>query len=82
MWNLTDTLVTNNSFIMEITLIASFNPKYKYLRIRSVGAGFNPANGAPMDNISTTMTTIVSDFNIYNNGAGVTADWDFLSMRR
>ena len=27
------------------------------------------------------MTTIVSDFNIYNNGAGVTADWDFdLSM--
>ena len=54
-WNLSETQVTNNSSIMEITLIASYNPKYKYLRIRSVGAGFNPANGA-----------------------GTTADWDFL----
>lgn len=140
-WNLSETQVTNNSVIMEITLIASYNPKYKYLRIRSVGAGFNPANGAPMDNnstydrgffqsavkihmqpetsllktlstdpknvnnqaqyttsssfsvgvdvsknptfkasydISESLTTLVSDFNIYNNGAGVTADWDFL----
>ena len=143
-WNLSDQQVTNNSIIMEISLIASFNPKYKYLRIRSVGAGFNPANGAPMENdstydrgyfqshvqihmqpnttllktlstepknvnkqaqyttssefnvgvdigknptfnssytISESMTTVVSDFNIYNNGAGITADWDFdLSM--
>jgi len=141
MWNLSETQVTNNSVVMEITLIASFNPKYKYLRIRSVGAGFNPANGAPMDynntydrgffqsavkihmqpetdqlrtlstdpkninnqsqyitsssfsvgvdisknptfkasyDISESLTTVVSDFNIYNNGAGVTADWDFL----
>jgi hypothetical protein len=144
MWNLSDQQVTNNSVVMEISLIASFNPKYKYLRIRSVGAGFNPANGAPMQydstydrgyfqshvkihmqpntdklrtlstepknvnkqaqyttnsefsvgvdisknptfsssyTISETMTTTVSDFDIYNNGAGVTADWDFdLSM--
>jgi hypothetical protein len=140
-WNLSETQVTNNSVIMEVTLISSYNPKYKYLRIRSVGAGFNPANGAPMDtnstydrgffqsavkihmqpettllktlstepknvnkeaqyttsssfsvgvdvsknptfkasyDISESMTTIVSDFDIYNNGAGVTADWDFL----
>ncbi len=140
-WNLSETQVTNNSVIMEITLIASYNPKYKYLRIRSVGAGFNPANGAPMDNnstydrgffqsgvkihmqpetdklrtlstepknannqtqyttsssfsvgvdisknptfkasydISESVTTVVSDFNVYNNGAGITADWDFL----
>ncbi|BCN31842.1 hypothetical protein [Anaeromicropila herbilytica] len=139
-WNLSDQQVTNNSVVMEISLIASFNPKYKYLRIRSVGAGFNPANGADMQynstydrgyfqshvnihmqpnssklrtlstepknvnkqaqyttssefsvgvdlsknptfsssyTISETMTTTVSDFNIYNNGAGVTADWDF-----
>lgn len=144
MWNLTDQQVTNNSVVMEISLIASFNPKYKYLRIRSVGAGFNPANGAPMQSdstydrgyfqskvnihmqpnstklrtlstepknvnnqtqyttssefsvgvdiaknpsfnssytISETMSTVVSDFNVYNNGAGVTADWNFvLSM--
>lgn len=139
-WNLSDQQVTNNSVVMEISLIASYNPKYKYLRIRSVGAGFNPANGAPMQydstydrgyfqsnikihmqpntdklrtlstepkninnqaqyttssqfsvgvdvsknptfsssyTISESLTTIVSDFNIYNNGAGVTADWDF-----
>ena len=143
-WNLTDQQVTNNSVVMEISLIASYNPKYKYLRIRSVGAGFNPANGGEMQNnstyyrgyfqsrvkihmqpntdklktlttepknvnkqaqyttssefsvgvdiaknpsfnssysISESMTTVVSDFNIYNNGAGVLADWDFvLSM--
>lgn len=143
-WNLSDQQVTNNSVVMEISLIASFNPKYKYLRIRSVGAGFNPANGGEMQynstydrgyfqshvkihmqpntdklrtlstdpknvnkqaqyttssefnvgvdigknptfsssyTISESMTTVVSDFDIYNNGAGVTADWDFdLSM--
>ena len=143
-WNLSDQQVTNNSVVMEISLIASYNPKYKYLRIRSVGAGFNPANGGEMQydstydrgyfqsnvkihmqpntdklrtlstepknvnkqaqyttssefsvgvdvsknptfsssySISESMTTIVSDFDIYNNGAGVTADWDFdLSM--
>lgn len=139
-WNLTDQQVTNNSVIMEVSLIASFNPKYKYLRIRSMGAGFNPANGAPMQydskydrgyfqshvnihlqpntdklrtlstdpkninnqtqyttgssfsvgvdvsknpsfnasyTISESTTTVISDFNIYNNGAGITADWDF-----
>jgi len=143
-WNITDQQVTNNSVVLEITLIASYNPKYKYLRIRSVGAGFNPANGGAMQSdstydrgffqgnikihmqpntdklrtlstepkninkqtqyttssqfsvgvdvsknpsfntsytISESITTVVSDFNIYNNGAGVTADWDFvLSM--
>lgn len=140
-WNLTDQQVTNNSVVMEIALIASYNPKYKYLRIRSVGAGFNPANGGEMQSngtydrgyfqskinihmqpntdklrtlstepknvnkqaqyttssefsvgvdiaknpsfnssytISESMTTVVSDFNIYNNGAGVTGDWDFV----
>lgn len=139
-WNLSDQQVTNNSVVMEISLIASYNPKYKYLRIRSVGAGFNPANGGEIQynstydrgyfqshvkihmqpntdklrtlstepknvnnqaqyttnsefsvgvdvsknptfsssyTISESMTTIVSDFDIYNNGAGVTADWDF-----
>lgn len=143
-WNLSDQQVTNNSVVMEISLIASFNPRYKYLRIRSVGAGFNPTNGGEMQydstydrgyfqsnvnihmqpntdklrtlstepknvnkqsqyttssqfnvgvdisknpsfsasyTISESLTTVVSDFNIYNNGAGVTADWDFsLSM--
>lgn len=139
-WNLSDLQVTNNSVVMEISLIASYNPQYKYLRIRSVGAGFNPANGAEMENnstydrgwfqsavnihmqpntdklrtlstepknvnrqtqyttssefsvgvdvsknpsfnssytISESTTTVVSDFNVYNNGAGVTGDWDF-----
>lgn len=51
-WNLSDSQVTNNSVIMEISLIASYNPQYKYLRIRSVGAGFNPANGGEMENNS------------------------------
>lgn len=143
-WKVTDQQVTNNSVVMEIALIASYLPKYKYLRIRSVGAGFSPANGGAMQSdstydrgffqgnikihmqpntdklrvlstepknvnkqtqyttnsqfsvgvdvaknpsynssytISESMTTVVSDFNIYNNGAGVTGDWDFvLSM--
>lgn len=140
-WNLTDQQVTNNSVVMEISLIASYNPPYKYLRIRSMGAGFNPANGGEMQSnntydrgyfqsrmkihmqpntdkltalstdpkninhqtqyttsssfsvgvdvsknpsfnssytISESTTTVVSDFNIYNNGAGVMADWDFV----
>ncbi len=140
-WNLSDQQVTNNSVVMEIALIASYNPKYKYLRIRSVGAGFNPANGGEMQSnstydrgffqekikihmepntdklktlstepkninnqtqyttssqfsvgvdvaenpsfnssytISESITTVVSDFNIYNNGSGVTGDWDFV----
>lgn len=139
-WNLSDQQIANNSVVMEIALIASYNPQYKYLRIRSVGAGFNPANGGEMQanntydrgyfqsrikihmqpntnklttlstepknvnkqaqyttssqfsvgvdvsknpsfnssyTVSESLTTVVSDFNIYNNGAGVTADWDF-----
>jgi hypothetical protein len=143
-WNLSDLQITNNAVVMEISLIASYNPRYKYLRIRSVGAGFNPANGAEIQwngsydrgffqsnvnihmqpntdklrtlstepkninnqttyttssqfsvgvdvsknpsfnssyTISESTSTVVSDFNVYNNGAGVTADWDFkLSM--
>ncbi|MGJ4851180.1 hypothetical protein ACH6CV_13115 [Bacillota bacterium Meth-B3] len=138
--NLSDLQVTNNSVVMEISLIASYNPQYKYLRIRSVGAGFNPANGGAMQSdstydrgyfqeeikihmqpmssslrtlttepkninrqqqyttssqfsvgvdvaknpsfnssytISESMTTVVSDFNIYNNSAGVTGEWEF-----
>ncbi|MDD3654657.1 MAG: hypothetical protein PHO01_10810 [Desulfotomaculaceae bacterium] len=143
-WNITDQQVTNNSLVMEISLIASYNPKYKYLRIRSVGAGFSPANGGAIEydstydrghfqgnikvhmqpntdklrtlstepknvnnqtqyttgsqftvgvdisknpsynssyTISESITTVVSDFNIYNNGAGVTADWDWVMSK-
>ena len=140
-WDIAHKQITNNSVVMEIGLFASFNPQYKYLRIRSLGAGFNPgsllANGTydrgffqskvrifmqpqtskltvlstepknvngqtqytsgsefnvgvdisknPGFNanytISQSRTTQISDFNIYNNGAGITADWDFsLSM--
>ncbi len=51
-WQLGVSQVTNNSVIMEISLIASYNPQYKYLRIRSLGAGFNPTNGGPMQSDS------------------------------
>lgn len=35
-----------NGVVMEITLLASYdNPPYKYLRVRSLGAGFAPASG-------------------------------------
>ena len=140
-WNLTDRQITTNAVVMEISLIASFNPQYKYLRIRSLGAGFNPGpmesndmydrgyfqssvniSMRPQTNrltvlstepknvnrqtqytagssfsvgvdisknpgfsasytISQSSTTQISDFNVYNNGAGIIADWDFkLSM--
>ena len=141
MWNVHPNQVTNNSVVMEISLIASYNPQYKYLRIRSLGAGFNPTNGKSMnaDNeynrgyfqskinihmqpvsnqlrvlstepknvnnkteytagssfsvgvdisknpgfnpsytVSESHTTQISDFNVYNNSAGVTADWLFI----
>ncbi|MCL2361825.1 MAG: hypothetical protein FWC73_08450 [Defluviitaleaceae bacterium] len=139
-WNLDTHQVTSNSVVLEISLIASFNPAYKYLRIRSLGAGFSPTNGAtfspdtaydkgyiqsmanlhfapqtnkltvlstdpknvnarhtytagssfsvgvdisknpsfnPSYTISNSETREISDFNIYNNSAGVVADWDF-----
>ncbi|MCL2531098.1 MAG: hypothetical protein FWE40_02945 [Oscillospiraceae bacterium] len=139
--NLTDSQVTVNSVVMEISLIASYNPQYKYLRIRSLGAGCSPgqlqANDtydrgyfqsavnmqmlpktnklttlstdpkninkqttyttgssfsvgvdisknpsfSPSYTVSESTTTQISDFNIYNNGAGLNASWDFrLSM--
>jgi len=139
--NLTDSQVTINSVVMEISLIASYNPQYKYLRIRSLGAGCSPghlqANDtydrgyfqsavnvqmlpksnklttlstdpkninkqttyttgssfsvgvdisknpsfSPSYTVSESTTTQISDFNIYNNSAGLDASWDFkLSM--
>jgi len=143
-WNLDTHQVTYNLVVLEVSMIASFAPAYKYLRIRSLGAGFSPTNGAkfapdtkydkgyvqslvnlhfqPLTNkltvlstdpkninkrstytagssfsvgvdisknpgfspsytISDSETREISDFNIYNNSAGATADWDFkLSM--
>ena len=143
-WNLDTHQVTSNSVVLEISMIASYSPAYKYLRIKSLGAGFSPTNGAkftpdtkydrgyvqslvnlhfaPLTNkltvlstdpkninkrstytagssfsvgvdisqnpgfnpsytISDSETREISDFNIYNNSAGVIADWDFkLSM--
>jgi len=140
-WNLTDRQRTINSVIMEISLFASYNPQYKYLRIRSMGAGCSPGTLAANDTydrgyfqsgvnihmqpksnalktlstdpkninkqttyttsssfsvgvdisknpsfspsytVSETTSTQISDFNIYNNGAGIDASWDFkLSM--
>ena len=139
-WNLDTHQVTSNSVVLEISLIASFSPQYKYLRIRSLGAGFSPTNGAPLSpdtaydkgyiqslvnlhfqplankltvlstdpkningrrtytagssfsvgvdisqnpgfkpsyTISDSETREISDFNIYNNSAGIVADWDF-----
>jgi len=139
-WNLDTHQVTTNSVVLEISLIASFLPQYKYLRIRSLGAGFSPTNGAPLSpntvydkgyiqslvnlhfapqtnkltvlstdpkninarhtytagssfsvgvdisknpsfnpsyTISDSETREISDFNIYNNSAGIVADWDF-----
>lgn len=37
-----------NEIIMEVSLFASFYPNYKYLRIRSVGAGFHPSGSGPL----------------------------------
>ncbi|MGG5460936.1 hypothetical protein [Clostridium sp. B9] len=37
-----------NEIIMEVSLFASFYPNYKYLRIRSVGAGFHPSGSGPI----------------------------------
>ena len=143
-WNLDTHQVTSNSVVLEISMIASFSPAYKYLRIRSLGAGFSPTNGAPLSpdtkydkgyiqslvnlhfqpltskltvlstdpkninkrttytagssfsvgvdisknpgfnpsyTVSNSETREISDFNIYNNSAGIVADWDFkLSM--
>ncbi|GKU24189.1 hypothetical protein [Clostridium folliculivorans] len=139
-WNLSEQQVANNSIVMEIALIASSNPNYKYLRIRSAGSGFNPSNGGEIENdstydkgyfqanikihmqpntdklktlstepknvqrqvqytisnefnvgvdlsqnptfsksytISEPITAAVSDFNVYNKGTGIIADWDF-----
>ena len=139
-WNLDTHQVTTNAVVLEISLIASFSPAYKYLRIRSLGAGFSPTSGAPLTpntaydkgyvqtlvnlhfqpltnkltvlstdpkninashtytagssfsvgvdisknpsfspsyTVSDSETRTISDFNIYNNGAGATADWDF-----
>jgi len=139
-WNLDTHQVTSNSVVLEISLIASYSPLYKYLRIRSLGAGFSPTNGAPLSpdtaydkgyiqslvnlhfqplankltvlstdpkningrrtytagssfsvgvdisqnpgfkpsyTISDSETREISDFNIYNNSAGIVADWDF-----
>jgi len=45
-WNLDTYQVTYNLVVLEISMIASFSPAYKYLRIRSLGAGFSPTNGA------------------------------------
>ena len=143
-WNLTDTQQTTNSLIMEVSLFASYNPQYKYLRIRSMGAGFNPASGkqmssddtydrgyfqgainmqmtpvsnrlttlstdpkningqtsytsgstftvgvdisknpsfSPSYSVSESSTTVISDFNVYNNSSGISAMWDFKYSR-
>ena len=139
-WNLDTQQVANDSVVFEISLIASFSPAYKYLRIRTLGAGFNPTNGtalqpntkyekgyiqtlinlhlepqsdklrvlstdpkningtntytagssfsvgvdisknpgfSPSYTVSESETRTISDFNIYNNSAGIVADWDF-----
>lgn len=139
-WSLSDQQVTVNSVIFEVSLFASYNPTYKYLRIRTIGAGFNPSAGSGMQSdstydrgyfqsavnihmhpathnlsvlstdpknvngqtsytagseftvgvdisknpsfspsysISESKTTVISDFNVYNNSAGSVADWEF-----
>jgi len=136
-WNLTDSQLTDNSVVMEVSLFASFNPQYKYLRIQSMGAGFSPGtltsnstydrgyfqssisihiaptapvltvlstepkninrqttyiagssfsvgvdisknpSFSPSYTVSQSQTVQISDFNVYNNSAGKTADWEF-----
>ncbi|MCL2349985.1 MAG: hypothetical protein FWC67_00750 [Defluviitaleaceae bacterium] len=139
-WTVNPQQLISNSVVYEVSLIASYNPSYKYLRVRTLGAGFNPTNGAPLNpnstydrgyvqtevnlhmepdsnrltmlstdpknvngkttytsgssftvgvdisenpgfnssyTISESETREISDFNIYNNGAGIKADWDY-----
>ncbi|MCL2576009.1 MAG: hypothetical protein FWE33_06220 [Defluviitaleaceae bacterium] len=139
-WSISPQQLISNSVVYEVSLIASYNPAYKYLRVRTLGAGFNPTNGAPLtpnstydrgyvqtginihlDPESTRLTMLstdpkningkttytsgssftvgvnisenpgfnpsytisesetreISDFNIYNNTAGIKADWDY-----
>ncbi|MGL5712431.1 MAG: hypothetical protein ACRCXT_17760 [Paraclostridium sp.] len=37
-----DGQIASNSIVLELSLIASYRPAYKYLQIRTLGAGLNP----------------------------------------